>query len=80
METSTLSFAFTGVVPALCDAEAGESGFPAWRIRPAMAEDNERDTAGSGTPSVARRLSGSRLPIAERARRILDQAGDRFRA
>ena len=25
METSTLSFALTGVVPPVCDAEAGES-------------------------------------------------------
>ena len=52
METSTISFPLTGVVPAVCDAEAG--GFSARQIRSAMAElcsavrsalDNERGTA-----------------------------------
>lgn len=55
MDNSTLSFAFTGVVPSVCDAEAG--GCPADRsmkIRSAMAElcsairsalDDERGTA-----------------------------------
>jgi len=54
MDNSTLSFALTGVVPAVCDAEAGGSGFPARQIRSAIAElcsairsalDNERGTA-----------------------------------
>lgn len=52
METSTMSFPLTGVVPAVCDAEAG--GFPARQVWSAMAElcsavrsalDNERGTA-----------------------------------
>lgn len=54
MDNSTLSFALRGVVPAVCDAEAGEDGLPAQQIRSAMAElcsalrsalDNERGTA-----------------------------------
>lgn len=54
MDTSTLSFPLTGLVPAVCDAEAGQSGFPSRQIRSAMAElcsairsalDNERGTA-----------------------------------
>jgi transcriptional regulator GlxA family with amidase domain len=54
MDDSTLSFAFTGVVPAICDAEAGASGFSEQQIRTALAElcsavrsalDNERGTA-----------------------------------
>ncbi len=54
MDNSTLSFALTGVVPSVCDAEAGGSAFPARQIRSAIAElcsairsalDNERGTA-----------------------------------
>ena len=55
METSTFSFALTGVVPSVCDAEAGESSatVPA-KMRSVMAElcaairsalDDERSTA-----------------------------------
>jgi AraC family transcriptional regulator len=55
MDNSTLSFAFTGVVPSVCDAEAGGSpADPSVKIRSAMAElccairsalDDERGTA-----------------------------------
>jgi AraC family transcriptional regulator len=54
MDNSTLSLALTGVVPPVCDAEAGASDFPARKIRSAMAElccalrsalDDERGTA-----------------------------------
>jgi AraC family transcriptional regulator len=54
MSISTLSTALTGVVPAVCDAEAGESTFLERQLRSAMAEmcsairsalDNERGTA-----------------------------------
>jgi len=55
MDNSTLSFAHTGVVPAVCDAEAGDSqGFTVRNIRAVMAElcsairsalDDERCTA-----------------------------------
>lgn len=67
MENSTLSFALTGVVPALCDAEAGESGFAARQIRSAMAElcsavrsalDNERGTAEDSLRRAAEILQG----------------------
>jgi AraC family transcriptional regulator len=53
METSTFSFALTGVVPAVCAAEAGERN-PTAKIRSVMAElcsairsalDDERGTA-----------------------------------
>lgn len=56
MENSILSFSLRGVVPAVCDAEAGDSdpGFSARKIRSVMAElcsairsalDDERGTA-----------------------------------
>lgn len=54
MKNSTLSFALTGVVPAVCDAEAGEFGLPERQIRLAIAElcaaiksalDDERSSA-----------------------------------
>jgi AraC family transcriptional regulator len=54
MDNSTVSLAFTGLVPAVCDAEAGERGFLARQIRSVMAElcsavrsalDDERGTA-----------------------------------
>jgi hypothetical protein len=36
METSTFPFPLTGVVPAVCDAEAG--GFSDWQVRSARAK------------------------------------------
>lgn len=54
MDNSTFSCALTGVVPAVCDAEAGASGFPERQIRTALAElccavrsalDDERGSA-----------------------------------
>lgn len=66
METSTLSFALTGVVPSVCDAEAGEGNpmVPA-KIRSVMAElcsairsalDDERGTAEDSLRRAARIL------------------------
>ena len=54
MDNSTYSFGLTGVVPAICDAEAGEGGSVEQQMRLALAElcsavksalDDERSTA-----------------------------------
>jgi hypothetical protein len=54
MDNSTCSFGLTGVVPAICDAEAGEGGSVEQKMRLALAElcsavkcalDDERSTA-----------------------------------
>jgi AraC family transcriptional regulator len=54
MDNSTSSFGLTGVVPAICDAEAGEGGSTEQQMRLALAElcsavksalDDERSTA-----------------------------------
>jgi AraC family transcriptional regulator len=73
MENSTLSFALTGLVPAVCDAEAGDSGFSARQIRSAIAElcsavrsalDNERGTAEESLRRAAEILHGMREVVA----------------
>jgi AraC family transcriptional regulator len=67
MDNSTLSFALTGMVPAVCDAEAGEGDSLARQIRSAMAElcsairsalDNERGTAEESLRRAAEILGG----------------------
>jgi transcriptional regulator GlxA family with amidase domain len=54
MDNSTHSFGLTGVVPAVCDAEAGDSSFSERKMRSALVElctavrsalDDERSTA-----------------------------------
>lgn len=59
MDNSTLSIALTGVVPAVCDSEAGAGH---WKIRTAMAElcsairsalDDERSTAEDSLRRIA---------------------------
>ena len=67
MDNSTLSLAFTGMVPAVCDAEAGDSdaGLSVRKIRSVMAElcsairsalDDERGTAEASLRRAAELL------------------------
>ena len=67
MDNSTLSLALTGLVPAVCDAEAGDSGagLSVRKIRSVMAElcsairsalDDERGTAEASLRRAAELL------------------------
>lgn len=67
MNNPTFSIALTGVVPASCDAEAGDGGSVALQMRSAMAElcsalrsalDEERGSAEDSLRRVAEILQG----------------------